>query len=200
MSLDRLRLVIKSQNNPIEGYWYLRKKDLTKLTSKNPLTKEFFGNDFKEPEEAVKAFYDQYIHYLSHQFWTAMDKLKEVQESDPPKNGFRPGWLSKMKTQAEQQKNGVINKGNESLVNVIMLLRQKGWPTPPRPTLPWDILGARRSYSPISRERKDLSSESPSINKTEMAGVSKDNEEVQSSKEEVHPADWSKASFVKTKT
>lgn len=129
---------VRTLNNQLAGYWYLRKQGRFILTFRY-VGVQHTKLEFDSADEAVKAFYKSFIQHLLGIRARLIQHVKVTQGYLKPPPGFRNRtWTKQEKETAVARYNSFYREARRDLAREIQRLRERGWPTPAMEQLPWE--------------------------------------------------------------
>lgn len=138
LSLLRITLDNSGRFKSFFGYVAIRKQPQSYLITFKFPHAEHESVRADTQEQAVKVLYAAFLGFLHRQMKDVADKLAVLPLRETHRNGFRKGWLQREKQRLVLENKEVTDYCKRTIESVVCRLKEKGWPTPPLPPLPWE--------------------------------------------------------------
>lgn len=136
--LKPVYLSLWKRPKPIYGYWYVRLvNDQPRVSIKLPEQRlRSYPQD--SPQEAVGTICMSYTEYWQHQLNNIWQMQAELPLREGHRQGFRPGWLNRLRIELERQYQQLLQFLRRDLPDRLLALREGGWPAPATLKVPWE--------------------------------------------------------------
>lgn len=149
---DTLRVPLPPDPDGIRrflGYVTIRRKDDGYHISTKLPGMEYESVRADTKSQAVQVLYSAFRGYIYGLLHDVDTRLLKLPKQEYFRSGFRKGWLLREKSQLEKQKAELLKSSKNIITHAINRLKEKGWPTPPTPSMPWETVNVKEASTHV---------------------------------------------------